>query len=108
MSSPHVSVVVTVYIYLAQWLELGGQRLRADKYFTLILRSHHHFISHAHPDNVSIWSQNMEWIYPDFLMTDPCRDKAALQIESFVVRMFSQCRLETLASGLRSQDSAFV
>lgn len=32
------------------------------------------------------------------LMTLPCRDGAALQIESFVVRMFSQHRLETLAS----------
>ena len=46
LSSPHVSA-------------LSGQSwvVSADKYFTLIFRSHHHFISHAQSDNVSIWSQ---------------------------------------------------
>ena len=56
-------VVLAPCLMSLQWsvfifTPLSGQSwVVTGKYFTTILRSHHHFISHAHPDNVSIWSQ---------------------------------------------------
>ena len=59
-----LQVVLAPCLMSLQWsvfifTPLSGQSwvVSADKYFTLIIRSHHHFISHAQSDNVSIWSQ---------------------------------------------------
>ena len=50
--------------------------------------------------------RNMEWIYPDFLMTVPCREEGALQIDSFVARCFLSKELERLTS--MERPSIFV